>query len=53
MSMISDIDRTKKVITQKSFSEGIGHSLVLEMKKNGRGLATSGQKENGTSKPIG
>ena len=36
----------------KSFSEGIGHSLVLEMKKSGSERATISQKDNGTSKPI-
>ena len=63
-SMLNDIDWTKnenysecisnarEVLTPKSFSEDIGHSLVLEMKKNCTELALSSQKENGTSKPI-
>ena len=62
-SMLNDIDRTKntndskcisnarEVTTPKSFSEDIGHSLVLEMKKHCTELATSSQKENGTSQP--
>ena len=42
----------KLVTTPKSFSEGIGLSLVQEMKKNGAEPATTSQKENGTSNPI-
>ena len=42
----------KLVTTPKSFSEGIGHSLVLEMKKNDQERATTSQMGNGTSKRI-
>ena len=38
--------------TQRSFSEDIGHSSVLEMKKNGMERALTNQKEDGTNKPI-
>ena len=38
----------KYVITQRSFSEDIGHSLVREMKKNGMERAITSQKGNGT-----
>ena len=34
----------KLVTTQRSFSEYIGHSLVLEMKENGKDPATTSQK---------
>ena len=64
MSTVDDIDWTRKghcdasrmpeklVTSPWSFSEGIGHSQVLEMKKNTTELATTSQKENGTSNPI-
>ena len=42
----------KLLTTPMSFSEGIGHSLVLKMKKSGQEPATTSQKENGTSKPV-
>ena len=64
MPMFNDIDWTEEILmcvsrmpeklvtTTMSFSEGIGHSLVLEMKEKKREPATTSQKENGTSNPI-
>ena len=37
---------------KKDFSEDIGHSTVLEMKKNGMERTLINQKENGTRRPI-
>ena len=42
----------KYVTTPKSFSEGIGYSLVLEMKKSSMERTPISQKENGTCKPT-
>ena len=42
----------KYAITQKNFSEDIGHSTVLEMRNNGMGRMLTNQMGNGASKPI-
>ena len=39
------------VIMQSSFSEDIGHSSVLEMKKSAMGRTLTNQMEDGISKP--
>ena len=64
MRMFNDIDWTEEILTYappdarkvsddaNEFQRRHGHSLILEMKKNGQEPATTSHKENGTSNPT-